>query len=188
VSAIKALAAAKAAGVRLKLDGDGIVLEVEVPPLPADIVALLKAAKPDLMKILEWREAARAAVHATPPEDCGSARPVLGVSRWTTYDQHGRETLHAATYHGPPESRWEHAMRGLRRFVGEGWGDQACLFGWSKEELYRVPAFWSQIHLTGAALLICDRRVIAVTSDNIVIRTSAGSELRFRRIGREHLA
>jgi hypothetical protein len=91
----------------------------------------------------------------------------------------------------PPDvrkERWAVALHGLRYFVVKGWGDQAALMGWSRGELYRVPALWSQIHLTGAALLIGDRKVVAVTEDNIVITTPTGSRLKFRRIGREHLA
>ena len=76
----------------------------------------------------------------------------------------------------------------LQHFVNEGWGDQAALIGWSPEELYRVPPLWSRVDLTGAALLIGDRRVIAVTEASIVIETPSGSQLKFRRIGREHIA
>jgi hypothetical protein len=167
VSAIEALAAAKTAGVLLTLDGDGIVLETKKPPLPADVVAMLKAAKPDLLRILEWREAAMAALEAKEPEGCGTGPPgAYGIRR----------------------PRWDVATGGLRRFLAQGWADQACLMGWTKEELYRVPALWSQISLTGAALLIGEAKVIAVTEDNIVIETQAGSRLKFRRIGREHVA
>jgi hypothetical protein len=113
---------------------------------------------------------------------------VIGVYRWTTYDEEGRETLHARALHDAPQSRWALAMLGLRHFVFKGWGDQAWLLGWSKDELYRAPPLWSQIHLCGAALLIGDRRVIAVTEDNIVVKARTGSTLKFRRIGREHLA
>ena len=136
MSAIEALAAAKAARIKLTLDGDGIVLEIKTPPLPADVVALLRSVKPDLMRILEWREAARAvALSRAPPEDCGHLRPVVGVWRWTTCDEHGRETSHARTLHGPPESRWALAMQGLKHFVLKGWGDQACLLGWGKNAM-----------------------------------------------------
>jgi hypothetical protein len=58
MSALEALAAAKAAGVKLSLDGDGII--PEAPKLPDDVVELLTAVKPDLLRVLEWREAAKA--------------------------------------------------------------------------------------------------------------------------------
>jgi hypothetical protein len=167
MSALAALAAAKAAGVKMTLDGDGIVLETKTPPLPEDIVDLLKAVKPDLMRILECREAARVALTSAPPGgDIGFVHGDYGIR----------------------VNRWQIVIDGLRRFVSEGWADQAALLGWTKEELYRVPQLWSQIWLTGAALMIGDRKVIAVTADNIVIETSAGSTLKFRRIGREHVA
>ena len=80
------------------------------------------------------------------------------------------------------------AQDGLQRFVRDGWGDQAALLGWTVDELYRVPPVWGRVDLTGAALLIGDRRVVAVTEASIAIETLSGSRLKFRRIGREHLA
>jgi hypothetical protein len=156
--AIDALAAAKAAGValRLKADEGGLVLEVNAEP-PPDVLAALRAAKPDLLRILSAREAARAACNATPPSDC-------------------------------TEKRWATAQLGLQRFVNDGWADQAALLGWTIDELYRVPPVWARVDLTGAALMIGDRRVVAVTKSSIVIETLSGSQLKFRRIGREHLA
>jgi hypothetical protein len=37
------------------------------------------------------------------------------------------------------EERWTITLRGLRRFLVEGWGDRAALLGWTKDELYRMP-------------------------------------------------
>jgi hypothetical protein len=77
---------------------------------------------------------------------------------------------------------------GLQRFLGEGWAEQAAQLGWTIEELYRVPLVWSRVDLTGAALMIGDRRVVAVTEASIVVETRSGAHLKFRRIGREHIA
>jgi hypothetical protein len=79
-------------------------------------------------------------------------------------------------------------MRGLKRFVDAGWSDKAALLGWTAVELYRLPPLWSRMDLAGAALLIGDRRVIAVTEDSIIIETPSGASLKFRRLRREHLA
>lgn len=87
-----------------------------------------------------------------------------------------------------PPQRWAEAQDGLQRFIRDGWGDQAALLGWTAEELYRVPPVWARVDLTGAALMTGDRRVIAVTGTSIAIETPSGSRLKFRRIGREHLA
>ncbi len=154
--ALEALAVAKAAGVKLILDGPNIILGA-TPRLPSDVVDLLKAVKPDLLRILAGREAAKAAFDARPPPDC-------------------------------PEQRWAAARNGLQHFVRDGWGDQAALIGWTAEELYRVPPVWSRVDLTGAALMIGDRRVVAITEASIAIERLSGSRLKFRRIGREHLA
>jgi hypothetical protein len=67
--ALKALAAAKAAGIKITLDRDGLILEGEPPP-PSDIVALLKTVKPDLLRIMAGREAALAAFNGATPVDC----------------------------------------------------------------------------------------------------------------------
>jgi hypothetical protein len=91
----------------------------------------------------------------------------------------------------PPDclpQRWVAAQEGLRRFVRDGWCDQAALLGWTADELYRLPPLWSRVDLTGAALLVGERRIVALTEASIVIETLSGSRLKFRRIGREHLA
>ena len=146
--AIDALIAAKAAGVTITVDGDGLILD------PA-LIARLKAVKPDILRV----------VAAEKPPIIDAAEPPPGC----------------LPHH------WVVARRGLRRFVQDGWADSAALFAWTLEELYRVPPVWSRVDLTGAALLIGDRKTIAVTEESIVIETPAGSHLRFRRAGREHL-
>jgi hypothetical protein len=72
VSVFEALAAAKAAGVELSFDGRDIV--AAAPKLPADVVELLRAVKPELMRIFAARETARAALYAEPPSDCREDR------------------------------------------------------------------------------------------------------------------
>ena len=107
--------------------------------------------KPDLLRVLSAREAARAIIDtAKPPPDCS-------------------------------EPRWVVARRGLRRFIRDGWGDQATLLGWTVEELYAVPPVWPRVDLCGAALLIADRKVVAVTEATITTVGVTGSYLKFYR-------
>jgi hypothetical protein len=73
VPALDALAAAKAAGINIFLNGDAVVLEAR-PKLPAEIVAQLKANKPELLCILSGRQAAKAAIDGNPPPDCPGER------------------------------------------------------------------------------------------------------------------
>lgn len=61
--AFDALAAAKAAGVRIILQGDGLILEAR-PKLPPDVVAQLKAVKSDVLRILAGGR--RPKRHTTP--------------------------------------------------------------------------------------------------------------------------
>jgi hypothetical protein len=169
MSALEALDRAKKAGVTLTLDGDAFVAEVARPPLPADIVALLRAEKPGIMHVLEMREAAKAALAADPPPDCEDRFGPPGD-------------------YGIRQPLWDIVLSGLHRFIGQGWADQCALLGWTKDELYRVPPLWARVDLTGAGLMIGDRKVLAVTADHIVTTTQTGSTLRYRKIGREHIA
>jgi hypothetical protein len=141
---------------RRKPDGSGVVYQAKAAP-PPDVVAVLAAAKPDFLRVLAGREAAKVALNAAAPADCSG-------------------------------ERWAKALRGLKWFVRDGWSDHAALLQWTPVELYRVPFVWSRVDLTGAALLIGDRRVVAATEDGITIQTLSGSLLKFRRAGREHVA
>ena len=102
-----------------------------------------------------------------------------------------REAASAALAANPPgdcsSDHWTKAIHGLKRFVDDGWSNKAALLGWTGFELYRAPPLWSRIDLTGAALLIGDRQVIALTEASIVIETPSGAPLKFRRLGREHM-
>jgi hypothetical protein len=91
----------------------------------------------------------------------------------------------------PPDcddKRWSAAVRGLRAFVEKGWADVASALGWTPEELYRVPPVWSRVDLTGAALMLEGKSVVAVTTDSIVIETPSGARQRFYRVSRVRLA
>ena len=128
------------------------------PTPSADLVAELKAVKPDLLRVLAGRVAARAIINtAEPPPDCSP-------------------------------QRWVVARRGLKRFLDDGWGDQATLLGWTVEELYAVPPVWARVDLCGAALLIADRRVVAITEATITTVGVTGSHLKFYRAPRARIA
>jgi hypothetical protein len=84
----------------------------------------------------------------------------------------------------PPDvgdGQWETAMRGLRAFLANGHGAEAEALGWPRSELYRVPELWSQIHLTGAALLLGDGVVTEVAATRIKFRTASGAPQAFDR-------
>jgi hypothetical protein len=85
---------------------------------------------------------------------------------------------------GAREAEWAEALSGLRRFLDDGWADQAMLLGWTAAELYRVPSVWARVDLCGSALLIGRWQVLDVDAEAITIETPQGSRLRFRRFGR----
>jgi hypothetical protein len=153
MSAAAAIAEAKSRGFRitLHLTGQSLVLKPGKDP-PADLVDLIKEAKPDILAHLR---AERDRIKACPKD----------VERQR-----------------PPDvepDRWREALSGLKAFLAAGHGDEAERLGWPKDELYAVPALWSQIHLTGAALLIGDREVVEITAEAIRIKTASGAHLSF---------
>jgi hypothetical protein len=135
-------------------DGKAVFKAAAAPP--ADIVALINARKAEVSAFLN-PEAVQRRLHAETD--------VLQAER-------------------PPDvsdDRWETALTGLRAFIAAGHGDEALRLGWRRDELYRVPQLWSQIHLCGAGLLIGDCEVVGITSSEIRIKTASGGTLAFYR-------
>ena len=107
--ALEALAAANAAGVTVSLDGDGLILE---PTPPAALIERIKAVKPDLLRVLAGREAARAIID-TAEAAAGMLAASLG----------GRQTRTPAL-----RSRWMGRFRGaVRMDAGRALPRAACL-------------------------------------------------------------
>jgi hypothetical protein len=135
-------------------DGKAVFRAAAAPP--ADIVALINARKAEVSAFLN-PEAVQRRLHAETD--------VLQAER-------------------PPDvsdDRWETALTGLRAFIAAGHGDEALRLGWQRDELYRVPQLWSQIHICGCALLIGDREVTGITSSAIQIKTASGATQSFYR-------
>ena len=153
VSAIAVLAVARRLGVKLSLDGDGmLVAETKVGTLPATLLAMLKGARDDLVAILKWRDPEQAPFSIKRPLDA-------------------------------TEVQWDAALLGLHHFLGGGWSDSALALGWSHPELFNVPARWNQIRLTGAALLVGEWNIMSIDSGALVVSPpwSPSSQLKFRR-------
>ena len=153
VSAIAVLAVARRLGVKLSLDGDGmLVAETKVGTLPATLLAMLKGARDDLVAILKWRDPEQAPFSIKRPLDA-------------------------------TEVQWDAALLGLHHFLGGGWSDWALALGWSHPELFNVPARWSQIRLTGAALLVGEWNILSFDCGALVVSPpwSPISQLKFRR-------
>jgi hypothetical protein len=87
----------------------------------------------------------------------------------------------SATPPDVPPDFWRKAIDGLWVFVAAGHGAEAERLGWPRDELYRVPELWSQIHLSGAALLVCDCEVTEITAGAIRVKTTSGAIWAFYR-------
>jgi hypothetical protein len=71
---------------------------------------------------------------------------------------------------GARATEWADALRGLKKFLADGWGDQAALLGWTAAELYAVPRVWARVDLTGAALLVGRWQVVDVDAEAIIVK------------------
>jgi hypothetical protein len=148
-------------GVTISLNPncDGLKLRAD-KSVPPDVVAVVKAAKADIVAALRRREALT-----------------------SLFERH-RPLLEAVDDARPPDvddALWETAKRGLRAFIAAGHGDEAERLGWPRDELYAVPPLWARVDLCGAALLIGDREVADITPNAIQIRTASGATQRFFR-------
>jgi hypothetical protein len=142
-------------GVTISLNPncDGLKLRAD-KSVPPDVVAVVKAAKADIVAALRRREALT-----------------------SLFERH-RPLLEAVDDARPPDvddALWETAKRGLRAFIAAGHADEAERLGWPRDELYALPPLWARVDLCGAALLIGDREVLEVTRDAIRIKTASGA-------------
>jgi hypothetical protein len=149
------LALAQARGVTIRLDGAELELSADRKP-DSDLLDAIAGRKADIVAFLH-PDAVRRRLEA----EAG----VLRAPR-------------------PPDVTdvaWKTAIDGLRAFIAGGYGAEAERCGWTKAELYRVPELWSQIHLTGAGLLIGDREVVGITPNEIRLKASSGASLAYYR-------
>jgi hypothetical protein len=83
---------------------------------------------------------------------------------------------------GARAAEWADALRGLKKFVSDGWADQALLAGWSADELYRVRSRWARIDECGAAILIGRWQVVDVDAEAITVKPPwSSAQLKFYR-------
>jgi hypothetical protein len=168
--ALEAFGAARAADVHMALDGDRIRLTTKTTPLPRDIVGELKALRPEIGRILEWRAAANAAWKAEMPRDCTPPRWEAARNGLYRFVQDGwgdRAALIGWT-------------KGELYRVPELWAriDQTGFALLIDSPLWRVRTVNSPPHADPNAV----NKVIAVTETEITVEAPyTGSELVFRK-------
>lgn len=155
MTAAEILAVAKARGVAVLFSGADLDIIADREPDP-DLLAALADAKPQIVAFLHPDAVQRR---------LDAEADVLRAPCPTDID----------------DGRWGAALDGARAFIAAGHGDEALRLGWPRDELFRVPELWSQIHLTGVALLVGDAEVVEVSSAEIRIKTSSGAIQAFYR-------
>jgi hypothetical protein len=131
---------------------------------PDDVIALMDAHESAIVNLLRPNSEGRSALSAAQER----YRPLL-------------EAIEAQRPQDAAGYKWRTAMDGLEVFLLSGQGDEALRLGWTRDELFRVPELWSQIHLTGAGLLVGDHEVISVEANRIQVKTASGAAQSFYR-------
>lgn len=155
MTAAEILARARARGVMIRLDGAELEITADRRP-DAGLLEAIAGRKAEIIAFL----------------DPAAVQRRLEVEA---------EVLRAPRPPDVADAHWAAALRGLEAFIAAGHGAEAERLGWTRDELYRAPALWSQINLCGVALLIGGREVIGITPNEIRIRAASGSTLAFYR-------
>jgi hypothetical protein len=175
MSALEAYHEARKAGVEIsRSTPDQLHIRVKPPLVLKEVVASLRPYKDAILRIEQFREAARTAYATQMPPDCTA-------ERWQ-FAKHGLKSF-------------------ITEGWGDG---AALARTWTIAELYAVPPLWARIDLTGVALLINDpvlslmqkygrefgekvglNKVVEFTPTKIVIKCFSGVKLKFRRAPRK---
>jgi hypothetical protein len=148
MSAGEALKAARAAGIRVEIDGDDLVLEAPVPPPPV-VLDLLSRHKAHIIAIL-GRQAQMTVVASSRPQadhsDRNSADPRAlaepGYGSWQTFVDWQRAEIDVALdllpTSGTPEAA--HLLEKTRQFIASDWFGEALQCGWTLHELFGLDS------------------------------------------------
>ena len=210
MSAAEALKAARAAGIRVEIDGDDLVLEAPVPPPPI-VLDLLSRHKSHVIAMLRLQARMTAVASSRPPcaseiaerssiieeGDCCDrnaadhrALAETGYDSWQAFgDAHHMHVAAALNALPPPTD-----LEGLRliaetqRFLSSEWFSEALKCGWTLDELFGVDALaplerpeqWGLV--VGLALAPKPGDVIEhLDAEYAVIRFRVGSPLKEAR-------
>ena len=182
MSAAEALKAARAAGIKLGIDGDHLVLEAAVPPPPA-VIDLLSSHKAAIMALLSpaedgWLTEDRRALFA---ERAAIIEFDAGASRtWA-------EALARLDPRSPPsdvpDRRWVQFIDDCGQFLDSGWGSRAGALGWVPLDLFgcdRERPF-ARIDRAGLLWLINGSKLVALTAESATIETKTGHRQTYQR-------
>ncbi len=197
MGAAEALKTARSCGVRLRVDGDHLVLKTSAPP-PPFVVDLLRRHKAEIMALLRPAEDSQSSASTnTDPPDAGAAgatadafegRAALGefdagIPRaWAE----GFAALHQAR---PPAwaalrpGMWPDLVKAVGLFL-DRWGRQAAELNWDAIDLFGVSprAPLARVDQQGLVFFLQDGcEIVAITADTASLRLPSGVVQTFHR-------
>jgi hypothetical protein len=180
MSATEALKAARAAGLRLDLDGGDIVVEAPSPP-PRAVLDLLVRYKATIIKdrlLIRDEEMLLQERAAIIEHDGGAPR------EWAE----ALARLDPAAPPGDvPPKRWVQFIDDCGHFIDNGWDQRAAELGWTPFDLFGCDRYkpFARVGRCGLLWLLDGRHLRILTTDTAVINTPKGSSLTFYRRPRE---
>ena len=165
VKAAEALSVARAAGIRVSIDGGDLVLEASAPP-PPSVIEQLRASKADLL-------AALSAPGAIIELGAGISREwTVGVTRLSTM-------VCPATVR---PDRWQRTVVDAGCFL-DRWGAEAGALGWTTLNLFGAHPTHpiERLDCAGLVLLLHGDELVALTADAGRMRTRSGALLTYYR-------
>jgi hypothetical protein len=169
MSAIVALEAARAAGIRLATDGDDLLLEANAAP-PSSVLDLLSLHKLRVVELLrnqittarEIDQAEREAIVIREDKTRTLAIPLGAVP--AIYADALAELLARASADVPTE-RWHRCIRDAVEFL-DVWGEAAAPLGWTADDLFGLNRHvgLNRHDQAGLCWLLKGERVMALTA------------------------
>jgi hypothetical protein len=172
--AVDALAAVRAAGGEVRLVGPYRLKLIAPTALPNDLIERVRAAKPDLLNLLQNRADAT----LDPSRHALTAMPARAVA----------DALARLDPANPPRDvplpRWQLFIDDCGHFLRLGWANRAQVLGWGPLELFgcdRKRPLARYDHM-GLLWIIQGRKLVALTADTATIDTLTGSLQNYRRV------
>ena len=176
MSAVEALKAARAAGLRLDLDGGDIVVEAPSRP-PRAVLDLLVRYKATIIRdglLIRDGEMLLQERAAIIEHDGGAPR------EWAE----ALARLDPASPLGDvPPKRWVQFIDDCGHFIDNGWAHRAAELGWTPFDLFGCDRSrpYARVGRCGLLWLLEGRTLRVLTADTAVINTVSGSSLTFYR-------
>jgi hypothetical protein len=182
VSAAEALKAARAAGVRLEIDGDDLVLEASLPP-PAAMLDAVAHHKAEIVSLLRpTRDGWLAEDRQTLFDERAGIIEYDGGAPRTWAEALARLDPARPPCDTPPK-RWLQFVDDCGRFIDDGWAACAERLGWTPLDLFgcnRTKPF-ARLNQAGLLWLLDGRKLHGLAGDAAVIATPSGGTLKYRR-------